>query len=34
MRDSFWIGVWPGIGQEQRSYMVETLVDIVKGLLK
>lgn len=34
MRDSFWIGVWPGIGQEQRNYMVETLVDIVKGLLK
>jgi Predicted pyridoxal phosphate-dependent enzyme apparently involved in regulation of cell wall biogenesis len=34
MRDSFWIGVWPGIGQEQRTYMVETLVDIVKGLLK
>lgn len=34
MRDSFWIGVWPGIGLEQRSYMVETLVDIIKGLLK
>lgn len=34
MRDSFWVGVWPGIGPEQRQYMVETLVDIVRGLLK
>jgi CDP-6-deoxy-D-xylo-4-hexulose-3-dehydrase len=29
MNDSFWIGVWPGIGEEQRRYMVETLVDVV-----
>lgn len=33
MNDSFWIGVWPGIGQEHRAYMVETLQSCVRSLL-
>jgi len=24
MNDAFWIGVWPGIGDAERDYMVET----------
>lgn len=34
MRDSFWMGVWPGIDQEQVDYMVKTLSDITKEQLK
>ena len=30
MTDSFWIGVWPGIGAAERAYMVETLSAAVK----
>ncbi len=30
MRDSFWIGVWPGIGPAQIAYMIETLRDVVR----
>lgn len=30
MNDSFWIGVWPGIGDEQRRYMVDNLVQVVR----
>jgi len=30
MSDSFWIGVWPGIGPAERAYMVETLCAAVK----
>lgn len=31
MRDSFWIGVWPGINEEMLDYMVVTLSDILKS---
>ena len=30
MNDAFWIGVWPGIGDAERDYMVETFVGMVK----
>jgi CDP-6-deoxy-D-xylo-4-hexulose-3-dehydrase len=30
MSDAFWIGVWPGIGEAERSYMVSTLVEMVR----
>jgi CDP-6-deoxy-D-xylo-4-hexulose-3-dehydrase len=30
MNDAFWIGVWPGIGDAERHYMVETLVEVVR----
>jgi CDP-6-deoxy-D-xylo-4-hexulose-3-dehydrase len=33
MNDSFWIGVWPGIGPEQRSYVVETFRKMMKVLV-
>ncbi|WP_096700255.1 lipopolysaccharide biosynthesis protein RfbH [Magnetospirillum sp. 15-1] len=32
MNDSFWIGVWPGIGNAQRAYMVETFRTMVREL--
>jgi len=32
MNDSFWIGVWPGIGPAERSYMVDTFKAMVKDL--
>ena len=32
MNQSFWIGVWPGIQAEQRAYMLETFVRLVKEL--
>ena len=31
MRDSFWIGVWPGITEEMLDYMVATLTNVIKG---
>ncbi len=31
MRDSFWIGVWPGITEEMIDYMVATLVDVMRS---
>ena len=31
MANSFWIGVWPGIGEVERTYMAETLIDVVKS---
>lgn len=34
MNDAFWIGVWPGIDQEQVDYMVKTLGEITKELFK
>ena len=34
MNDSFWIGLWPGIGAEQRAYMVETFKVMVRDLKK
>ena len=30
MRDSFWIGVWPGICSERKAYMVDTFRKLVK----
>ncbi len=30
MNDAFWIGVWPGIGDAQLSYIVSTFVEMVK----
>ena len=30
MKDSFWIGVWPGINNEMLDYMVETLSSVLK----
>jgi len=33
MERSFWVGVWPGLGQEQLSYMIETFVGMVRHLV-
>jgi CDP-6-deoxy-D-xylo-4-hexulose-3-dehydrase len=33
MNDAFWIGVWPGIDEPRRAYMMETLGAIVKKFL-
>jgi len=30
MEDAFWIGVWPGIGDAERSYIIETFVAMVR----
>jgi len=30
MNDSFWIGVWPGIKDAQRQFVIETVFDMVK----
>lgn len=32
MKDSFWIGVWPGITNEMLDYMVETISNCVEEL--
>ncbi len=32
MNDSFWLGVWPGIGAEERGYVVETVKAAIKAL--
>jgi CDP-6-deoxy-D-xylo-4-hexulose-3-dehydrase len=32
MNDSFWIGVWPGIGEEERAYMVQTFKQMIIDL--
>jgi CDP-6-deoxy-D-xylo-4-hexulose-3-dehydrase len=29
MRDSFWIGIWPGIGEAQLDYMADTIAGFV-----
>lgn len=34
MNDAFWIGVWPGIGEAQRAYMIDTFVRMVKELAR
>lgn len=33
MNDSFWIGVWPGIGPQQRAYMIETFKAMLEHLM-
>lgn len=33
MNDSFWIGVWPGIGEAERAYVIESLFDTVNELV-
>ncbi len=30
MRDSFWVGVWPGIGPAERAYMLDRFVALVR----
>jgi CDP-6-deoxy-D-xylo-4-hexulose-3-dehydrase len=32
MNDSFWIGVWPGIGPAERDYMLRTFNQMVRDL--
>jgi len=32
MNDSFWIGVWPGIGEAERDYMVQVFKTMVRTL--
>jgi len=32
MRDSFWIGVWPGIGAPQRAYILDVFKTMIKEL--
>jgi len=34
MRDSFWVGVWPGITEEMLDYMVDTLGAVIREKLK
>ena len=33
MNDAFWIGVWPGIGEAERGYIVSTFVEMVRHFL-
>ncbi len=34
MNDAFWIGVWPGIGEAQRAYIIESFKAMVLDLKK
>ncbi|MDA8638106.1 DegT/DnrJ/EryC1/StrS family aminotransferase, partial [Rhodospirillales bacterium] len=34
MKDTFWIGVWPGIDAQRREYMVSVFKDMVQHFLK
>lgn len=34
MRDSFWIGVWPGINDQMLDYMVDTLAAVIQENLR
>jgi len=31
MKDSFWIGVWPGVCAERQTYMVDTFKSMVRN---
>lgn len=33
MNDSFWIGVWPGIGPAERAYVIDTFRTMIRTLL-
>ena len=33
MRDSFWVGVWPGIDEPRLDYMIDTLRDVTQALV-
>ena len=34
MEDAFWVGVWPGIGNVEMDYLVQTLDDVTKECLQ
>ncbi|MBW1712358.1 MAG: lipopolysaccharide biosynthesis protein RfbH [Deltaproteobacteria bacterium] len=34
MRDSFWIGLWPGIGDQERAYIIDIFKKLVKDLVQ
>jgi CDP-6-deoxy-D-xylo-4-hexulose-3-dehydrase len=33
MNNSFWIGLWPGIEEQRRNYMLETLKQMIREML-
>ena len=33
MENTFWVGVWPGIGPDERQYMLETFGSMIRTLL-
>ncbi len=33
MNDSFWIGVWPGIGSAERAYVIDTFRTMIRTLV-
>lgn len=34
MKDSFWIGLWPGINEEMLDYMIDTLKTVLESQLR
>jgi CDP-6-deoxy-D-xylo-4-hexulose-3-dehydrase len=30
MNDAFWIGVWPGIGTDERDYVISVFLEMVR----
>jgi CDP-6-deoxy-D-xylo-4-hexulose-3-dehydrase len=34
MNDTFWIGVWPGIGPPEREYMINVIKQMIRELVK
>lgn len=34
MRDSFWVGIWPGIEAPMRGYMIEVFKNMIRELVK
>lgn len=33
MRDSFWVGVWPGIDEQRRTYMIEVFKSLIAEMV-